>query len=65
MSAQVLFAKLVEELESHAGKIGNVNLRKVRAEPLNASTAFIASVHHSLITYTRSSPLPASQERCS
>ena len=54
----MLFAKLVQERASHAGKIGNAKMRKVRAELLNSTAAFIASLHHHLITYTRSSSLP-------
>ena len=54
MSSQVLFAKLVQERALHAGKIGNAKMRKVRAELLNSTAAFIASLHHHLITYTRS-----------
>ena len=58
----MLLGKLVQERASHAGKIGNDNLRKVRAELLNAPTACIASLHHHLITHARLSLLLASQE---
>ena len=53
---------LVQERASHAGKIGNAHLRKVRAEFSSTPTTLIALLHHHLITYTRSSRTPASQE---
>ena len=56
------FGKVVRQRASHAGNIGNDNLRKVSAEFLNASTGVIASLHHHLITHARLSLLLASQE---
>ena len=43
-------------------KIGNNIFRKVCADTLNASPTTIALNNHHLTTYTRSSPLLASQE---
>ena len=62
MRTRTLICMLALERASHIGKTGNGNLRKVRAEVLNASTAVIASLHHHLSTYSRTSSLPASEE---
>ena len=40
----------MQEDASHTGKMWNGNVRKVRADFLNATTAFIASLHHQLTT---------------
>ena len=55
MCARALICRLVQERASLTDKIGNGNLHKVRSEFLDASIAFIASLHHQPNTYTRSS----------
>ena len=54
MRSRAQICRLAQERASHVGKIGNEDLRKVHAKLLNASTAFIASLHYHLSSHTRS-----------
>ena len=58
MSAWALALQLAQEDASHTVTIDDDNLRKVRAELLSTSTAFIDSCHEKLTAITRSSPHP-------
>ena len=57
MCARALICRLAQERASPTGRIGNDNLQKVRSEFLDATTAFIASLHHQPTTHTCSSLL--------
>ena len=57
MCARALICRLVQERASLTDKIGNGNLHKVRSEFLDASIAFIASLHHQPNTHIHSSLL--------